>query len=66
MINMAATVPYQGSFLILGGFRIYGRANTVQRLTSIMRYRKNGEWEQLPISLRTARSYHIAIPKPAC
>ena len=62
-INGGTSVPYQGSFLILGG---YCYSCTDKYHDTVIRYTENGEWETLPIRLATARQYHTAIPKPAC
>ena len=61
-IEDAAIVPYKGTFLIVGGWRVAGGVY----LDTVLRYNENGEWETLPIRLADARRLHVVIPKPAC
>jgi len=63
-IKDAASVPYQGSFLLLGGW-CYDC--TDRSLDTVIKYNKDtGEWETLPARLAVGRYDHVAITKPAC
>ena len=64
----ATSVPYQGTFLMIGGYchDCTGTGHGHQSLASVLKYNKNGEWETLPNELAIGRYHHVAIPKPAC
>ena len=63
-IKYGASVPYQDSFLIMGG-RCYDCSGNGY-LDTIIKYNEDGEWETLPVRLATGRYIHTVIPKPAC
>ena len=62
-VYRGASVPYQESFLILGG---YCKTCSNNMLDTVIRYTENGDWEILPMKLNLRRYSHTAIPKPAC
>ena len=62
-IAYGASVPYQGSFLIIGG---WCSSCWPRYLDTIIKYNEDGEWETLPMRLATGRYSHTVIPKPAC
>ena len=62
-IGSGASVPYQDSFLIIGG-NCHSCNDRV--LDTIIKYNEDGEWETLPMRLATGRYSHTVIPKPAC
>ena len=66
-------MPYQGTFLIVGGYCIAHceDVDSAWMLDTVIRYKKipnryHGEWEILPMRLAMGRYDHIVIPKPAC
>ena len=62
-IGYGASVPYQDSFLIMGG-RCYDCSDGY--LDTIIKYNEDGEWETLPMRLAKGRYGHTVILKPAC
>ena len=62
-LALGATVPYQSSFLLIGGYCSSCPGNIMD---TVIRYAEDGEWETLPLRLDMKRNKFIAIPKPAC
>ena len=54
-------MPYQGSFLILGG---WCNSCSDRYLDTVIRYTENGEWETLPMRLVMGKISHTVIAKP--
>ena len=71
LIGYGATVPYRGTFLIIGGAecntcRCSGGCLNRGNTTTIIKYTEDGEWETLPMLLALGRWEHTVITKPAC
>ena len=62
-VYRGASVPYQGSFFILGG---YCRTCSGNNLDTVIRYTEAGDWEIMLLRLNKKGYSHTAIVKPAC
>ena len=55
----AASVPYNDSFLLVGGYSY----DTFEELDTILRYiPENDVWVEMPVKLQTPRYRHTVIP----
>ena len=64
-ISEAAVVPYEDSFLLVGGTNNLGPPNSDRYFGDVYRYdRAKDEWARLTSELKTPRSDHVALLVP--
>ena len=58
----AAVIPFEDTFIMIGGDKVWGSGRYSDKL---WKYKKSGEWEEMPDKLSEEKGYVTAIAVPS-